>query len=166
MSPPKVFLLDANVFIEAAKRYYALDIAPGFWVALIKHAQKGHLRSIDKIKGEIDKGKDDLKTWVNGNFPQWFESTNQQNVITDYATVMAWAQSERQFTDAAQAEFASNADGWLIAYAMANGCVLVTEERYNPDIRRRIMIPNVCKGVGVPYMDTFEMLRVLGVKLN
>ena len=24
-------LLDANVFIEAAKRYYAFDLAPSFW---------------------------------------------------------------------------------------------------------------------------------------
>ena len=29
-------LLDANVFIEAAKGYYAFDIAPPFWEALIR----------------------------------------------------------------------------------------------------------------------------------
>ena len=26
-----MFLIDANVLIEAKNRYYAFDIAPGFW---------------------------------------------------------------------------------------------------------------------------------------
>ncbi|PMD04330.1 DUF4411 family protein, partial [Brevibacterium paucivorans] len=26
-----MYLLDANVLIEAKNRYYAFDIAPGFW---------------------------------------------------------------------------------------------------------------------------------------
>ena len=34
---PKRFLLDANVFIQAKKSYYAFDVAPGFWSALVKH---------------------------------------------------------------------------------------------------------------------------------
>ena len=26
-----MYLIDSNVFIEAKNRYYAFDIAPGFW---------------------------------------------------------------------------------------------------------------------------------------
>lgn len=26
-----MYLLDANVFIEAKNRYYGFDLAPGFW---------------------------------------------------------------------------------------------------------------------------------------
>ena len=166
MSPPKVFLLDANVFIESAKRYYAFDIAPGYWVALIKYAGDGPVRSIDKVKDEIDRGKDNLKTWVNRNFYLWFESTNQQDVLNAYSTVMTWAQSQSQFTADAKAEFARNADGWLIAYALAKGCVVVTDEQFNSEIKRRIKIPNACIGAGVPYMGTFGMLRDLGVRLH
>lgn len=33
---PTCYLLDANVLMEAARRYYAFDIAPGFWQALIQ----------------------------------------------------------------------------------------------------------------------------------
>ncbi|MFA5416811.1 MAG: DUF4411 family protein [Methanoregula sp.] len=166
MSPPKVFLLDANVFIESAKRYYAFDIAPGYWVALIKYAGDGPVRSIDKVKDEINRGNDDLTKWVNRNFHVWFESTNQQDVLDAYSTVMTWAQSQSQFTADAKAEFARNADGWLIAYALAKGCVVVTDEQFNSEIKRRIKIPNACIGVGVPYMDTFDMLRDLGVRLQ
>ena len=52
MSPMRVFLLDANVFIEAAKRYYAFGIAPGYWDALIKHAGAGRCKKYrqDKVR--------------------------------------------------------------------------------------------------------------------
>lgn len=33
------FLLDANVFIEAYRRYYSFDIAPSFWELLEKFAK-------------------------------------------------------------------------------------------------------------------------------
>jgi len=35
------YVLDANVFIEAARRYYAFDIAPPFWESLVQHAANG-----------------------------------------------------------------------------------------------------------------------------
>ena len=34
MNEPEAYLLDANVFIEAAPRYYAFDVVPGSWAGL------------------------------------------------------------------------------------------------------------------------------------
>lgn len=45
--PP--YVLDANVFIEAARRYYAFDLAPRFWESLEHHAANGRVRSIDRV---------------------------------------------------------------------------------------------------------------------
>jgi len=165
MPSQPVFLLDANVFIESAKRYYAFGIAPGYWDGLIHHAKRGPIRSIDRIKIEIDKGKDDLKTWVITNFQEWFESTNQQDVIDAYGTVMTWALGQPQYTAFAKAEFAKAADGWLIAYALAKKYVVVSDEYYDPNIRRKIKIPNVCRGLDFSYLNTFEMLHTLRVQL-
>ena len=47
------FLLDTNVFIEAHRRYYALDLCPGFWECLSYHARQRNLSSIDKVQAEI-----------------------------------------------------------------------------------------------------------------
>ena len=44
------YVLDANVFIEAARRYYAFDLAPKFWESLVLHAADGRIQSIDRIK--------------------------------------------------------------------------------------------------------------------
>lgn len=168
MIAPRTYVLDSNVFIESARRYYAFDIAPAFWQALIEHAENGRLQSIDRVKAEIDRGKDELKGWANGQFHQWFVSSDQPDVIEAYRQIITWAYGQGQFTDAAKAEFAreENADAWVVAYARAKGRVVVTDERFDPSIRSRIKIPNVCQAFGVQCVDTFQMLRELGVRLG
>ena len=79
---------------------------------------------------------------------------------------MTWVQGQDQFSDAAKADFARGADGWLVAYAKAKGCIVVTLETINLDIKRKVPIPNVCQAFGVQFVDTFEMLRRLGVQLT
>lgn len=159
------FVLDTNVFIEAAKRYYAFDIAPRFWSELVHHAGASNIISIDRVKDELARGNDDLAQWANGEFHSYFASTATQDVVKVYGEIMRWAHRQAQFSQQVKADFAraDNADAWLVAYAMAKGCVVVTHEEYNPNIQRKIPIPNVCQAFGVSYVDTFEMLRRLGV---
>lgn len=164
---PVRYVLDANVFMQARRRYYAFEIAPTFWQALIEKARNNLVMSIDRVKMEIDKGKDDLADWANSDFRSWFFSTADSDVIDAYAEIIQWASDQSQFTGAAKAEFASgdNADALLVAYALTKGCVVVTHEQFDSGIKRKIPIPNVCRTFGVPYVDTFQMLRELGVRL-
>ncbi|HOV61693.1 MAG TPA: DUF4411 family protein, partial [Candidatus Hydrogenedentes bacterium] len=76
MIPRVPFLLDASVFIQAAQRYYAFDLAPGFWEALITHAEKQDLCSIDRVRDELLRGNDDLAEWAREKFRDYFMSTN------------------------------------------------------------------------------------------
>lgn len=156
------YLLDANVFIEAARRYYAFDLAPKFWEVLVRHAEAGQIQSIDRVKQELERGKNELATWVKGTFNAAFASTDDTDVFRSFAEIMTWVQAQGQFLEAAKSDFASGADGWLVAYARVKGCVVVTHERPAPDARRRVPIPNVCEAFDVPFVDTFEMLRTLG----
>ena len=166
-NPPK-FLLDANVFMQAARGYYAFDIAPAFWQALIDHASKGSVLSIDRVRDEIELGKDDLANWASGNFHQWFASTRDNDVVEAYGKIMNWAQAQPRYSLAAKAEFAGvrNADPWLVAYAFAKERVVVTHEQPRPEAKRKIFIPDVCQAFGVPFVDTYAMLRALAVKLG
>ncbi|ABB14902.1 DUF4411 family protein [Carboxydothermus hydrogenoformans] len=159
------YLLDTNVFVEAARRYYAFDLVPAFWRILIDHAKNGDVLSIDWVKDEIVRNQDELSKWIKTIFHNWCNSTNQPDVINAYREIMEWVNSNDQFLEEAKAEFASGADGWLIAYAKVKGCILVTHEKYNPNIRKKVPIPNVCKAFNVPYIDTFDMMRNLGVKI-
>ena len=55
MTGDPFYVLDANVFIEAAHRYYAFDLAPRFWESLEHHAANGRVRSIDRVRQELER---------------------------------------------------------------------------------------------------------------
>jgi hypothetical protein len=167
MSTGPVYVLDSDVFMTAARSYYAFDLVPAFWDALVREARNGRLLSIDRVKAEIDRGDDRLKQWANHEFHPWFVSTNVDSVLGHYRAIMQWAAAQHHFTNAAKDKFADagNADAWLVAYARATNCTVVTNEKYDSKIRRAIKIPNVCNAFGVTYLDTFQVLRALGVRL-
>jgi hypothetical protein len=140
-------------------------IAPIFWKELVEHASNGRLLSIDRVKNELVKGKDELEEWARSEFHKYFVSTADSGVIEAYREIINWAMDQKQFTNDAKYNFAKegNADAWLVAYAKAKGGVVVTHEKYDPKIKRKIKIPNVCRAFGITYIDTFDMLRQLGV---
>lgn len=167
MSMEVRYVLDSNVFIEAAKRYYAFDLAPKFWEHLSQFLSSGQVQSIDHVKWELERGKDDLSEWVkNGSFGSGFASTDEDSVIEVYRKVMNWTQEQHQFYESAIKSFAAGADGWLIAYAVVKGFTVVTLESLQQDAKSRVPIPNVCKAFNVFCIDTFQMLRALGIKFE
>ena len=158
------YVLDANVFIEAARRYYAPDLAPAFWDGLISHAENGLVLSVDRVLVELEKGKDWLAGWSTNDFSHGFVSTDDENIIKAYSNIIRWVESQDRFFDGAKSDFAKGADGWLVAYALANGCIVVTHEQPAPEARNKVPIPEVCLAFSVQFIDTFEMLRKLGVR--
>jgi len=161
------YLLDANVFIEAHRRYYAFDIVPSFWQTLVQLAVDNKIITIDRVKQEIisTKEEDVLSNWAIDEFDRWFMPTDDVNVFKSYGLIMNWVQKQSQYYDSAKSEFASVADSWLIAYAMTYGYKIVTHEQFKRDVKKRILIPNVCRAFNVPFIDTFEMLRRLNVRI-
>ncbi|GIW60632.1 MAG: twitching motility protein PilT [Patescibacteria group bacterium] len=161
------YVLDTSVFTQAARTYYSFDIAPSFWRALLQHSQARCIVSIDRVKNEIDRSKDQLATWAGNHFHGSFESTADNNVLVAYEHVIQWAMNQSQYTNAAKTEFAraDNADAWVVSYAIANGCVVVTQEVSAPGARHKIKIPDVCRAFNVPCIDTFQMMRELGIML-
>lgn len=73
---------------SAARRYYAFDIAPRFWEALVEYAERGRLMSIDRVKFESDRGRDELTRWANDQFQQWFHPTDRDDVLVVYRQIM------------------------------------------------------------------------------
>lgn len=165
MSNPALrYLLDANAFIEAKRRYYGFDICPGYWEALAQFNAAGRLLSIDRVQTELLKGNDELKAWAETAPATMFASTDDAAVIDIYARMQAWAAGKPQYTEEAKADFAAKADAWLIAYAARYGLTLVTHEVLAPEARSRVPMPNACNDFGVEYTDVFTMLRALSAK--
>jgi hypothetical protein len=97
-----MYVLDSNVLIEAKNRYYAFDIAPGFWDWL-EHAHKQRLAcSIEAVRDELLEGNDELAEWARQH-PDFFLPVDQ-GTTRHFAPLTAWANS-RGYTPAAVAEF-------------------------------------------------------------
>lgn len=165
-----IYLLDTNVLIEAARRYYSFDIAPAFWTALLYYAEKGNLHSIDKVKDELKKGKDELAKWAEKEFNSYFHSTEKESIINNYKKIIQSIEDNQQYNKPAKEEFYKfeNADPWLVAFAMSlpEKYVIVTQEVFNRDVKNKIPIPNLCESMNIEYLDTFQMLRYLNFKFK
>lgn len=166
-------MLDASVFIGAHRTYYSMDLCPGFWDCLLQEFHSGILLSIDNVRDELldiniseDVKPDALYKWTKAAPRSLFVPSSEQPVVDAYKDIMAWVYGHPQFLQDAKGRFASKADGWLVAYAQVHAITLVTQEVYDPRIRKKVPIPNVCRQFNVPYLNTFEMLRQLGVRFD
>lgn len=161
------FLLDANVFIEAKQRYYAFDICPGFWEWLKASHGEGKVLSIDRVRTELEQGKDELWMWVEKRLPKdCFAPTDGAATIAHFQKMVTWVQGEAQYKPQAKADFAAKADGWLAAHAKAHGLTVITHEEWAADAKKKVPLPNVCRKFGVPHANTFDMLRALAAKFD
>ncbi len=163
---PPIFVADANLFIEAHRRYYGFDLCPGFWECLVHYSGQRQLVSIDRVRTELVGYGDELSDWVKDAPDDLFVSSLEEAVTEEYREVMRWVYGNQQFYRNAKDEFSSGADGWLVAYARVHNAILVTQEEPQLNVRRRVPLPNVCNQFGVIRQNTFEMLRDLGVSFN
>jgi hypothetical protein len=161
------FVLDANAFIQAHRRFYPFDICPGYWQAVKWHHKYSGVCSIDRVREELERGEDKLFAWVKGNLSKtFFASTADLEIVSWYRKLAEWIAAEPQFLARAEEEFASAADGWLVAFAKARGGIVVTLEQFDPLIKKSVPIPNLCEAFDVEYVTLFEMLRRLKIELN
>ena len=169
MSTNRPYILDSDVFIAAKNSYYAFTICPGFWDSLIYQYEVGNVRSIDRVRSELLAGRktEDLVQWVKNDLPAgFFIGTDDETVISAYEEVMLWVQRSSQYFDQAKAKFATEADGWLVACAMARDAIVVTNEQPRREARNRVLLPDVCTHFKVTYKDTFFMLMDLAIRFE
>jgi hypothetical protein len=166
---PPIYVLDANVFVQAHRRHYAFEICPGFWDFAIHHHQTTRIISIDRVRDEIAAGDADaLETWVRRTAPRTlFASTADPKVTASFMAMVRWVQTQQQFKREAKEQFAQVADGWLVAYAKTHDHhIVVTHEEFSPDAKKRVPLPNVCRQFGVEYIDPFTMLKTLKARFQ
>ena len=142
-----------------------MDLSPGFWDCLEHFSQEGRLLSIDRVRDEVREG-DKLAAWIEQAPPGLFASTANEEVVWAFGDMVQWVQSNGQYRQNAKDEFASAADGWLVAYAAVHELMVVTHEAPSPGAETRVPIPSICDRSQVSYADTFFMLRELGVRFS
>ncbi len=159
------YLPDANVLMTAFHRYYAPALFPGFWDFLSHHFSYGTLVMIDRVYEEI-LYPPELVSLVEQAVDDTVDSTATQEVVDAYGQLMDWVQDNPQFNPSARADFARGADGWLAAYAMIHGAVVVTNEVSAPESKNSVKLPDLCDHFQIRCINTFDMLRELGAHFD
>jgi hypothetical protein len=150
-----MYLLDSDTFIQAKNLYYGFDICPGFWNWIDEAVGGCDARSIVKVYDELVAGNDELAQRIKGR-----KDDGRFLEVDD-------ADTQAMFREvAAAAQFLSGADPWLVAKARVIGATVVTMERPEPQTKRRVPLPNLCLRFGVPYIDTFALLRKQAASFN
>ena len=158
-----MYVLDSNTFIDAKNRYYGFDIAPSFWKKLIENSPENIL-TIKPIESEIMAGHDELSSWFEDNYTIHTYSVDATEVQQAFAKISEHVTQNIQYKDSEKIRFLSKADPWIIAYAYVNNCVVVTHEILAPG-SKKVKIPDVCQFLNVQYINVFEMLRELHIRI-
>lgn len=153
-----MYVLDTNVFIDAANTYYAFDLTPGYWDFIAGLFNSQRAVSITHVYNELvrEDDEDSLKAWARRNRKQFVDP--DALVMASYRQVMEWARGQ-SYKQSAINEFQSVADSWIVAHALAYGRVVVTREKPAPGSKKRIKIPDACDALNVEYLDPFTMLH-------
>lgn len=157
------YLLDANVLIESKNRYYGFDLCPGFWTWVERRHRDGIVFSVSQVESELIAGRDALADWARARGRAFFLDPKPP-VLGAFPAVSTWVTTQ-QYEPAAINTFLQAADYYLVAQALAGGHTVVTLEQPSTSTKR-VKLPEVCIGLGVPYLSTFEMLRREGARFE
>ncbi|MCY3594957.1 MAG: DUF4411 family protein [Bacteroidetes bacterium] len=170
MTVDPIYLVDSDVFITAKNLYYSFKICPGFWKSLLHHHRAGRVYSIDQVRNELlppGRKTEDLVVWLKNEVPDdFFLRVDTIEVMDAYRDIMMWAQGQAKYSGNAKKNFATGADGWLVAYAQTHDAIVVTNEQSAPEAKNNIKLPDVCTQFGVQSINTFAMLRTLEVRFD
>ncbi|MDH4566151.1 DUF4411 family protein [Pseudomonas sp. BN414] len=158
-----IYLLDANVLINAHNKYYPVDMVPEFWDWLIHAGEYGLIKMPIETFEEVRGGQEDLLT-------KWMKKPEVEKalILNESPDISA----VRYILDAGYAPDLTDTeieqvgrDPFLVAYGVIDpeNRVVVTEEVSKPSKKRaNRKVPDVCVDVGVSHCNTFLLLRKLG----
>lgn len=159
MANTRRYCLDTNVFIEGWNKYYSMDLSPGYWDILDTLAKENRLFAPIDVKHEIIKVDDNLTAWIKPR-PYLFKEITDE-VQAFLRQIMA---DHQRLVDSTKQR--SEADPWVIAFAMAEKAVVVTKETPAGANSRRIKIPDVCNAYKIKWIDDFQLARELGIHFD
>jgi hypothetical protein len=159
-----LYLLDADVLIDANRDYYPIARVPEFWEWLWHNGKEGHVKIPFEIYKEVKDGIDDLAKWAKETEVERDLLLNEEvdSAMVSRVTNAGYAPD---LTDDEVVKVGR--DPFLIAYALSdlgNRCVVTTEASKPKRQRANRHIPDVCRDLGIPCCNTFEFVRALDFK--
>lgn len=158
-----LYLLDANVLIDANRDYYPLERVPEFWAWLVDCGNSQRAKIPLEMYEEILAGKkDDLTHWLKDRRNALLLDESVEELLVAQVTDNGYAH------DLTEEEVERiGRDPFLIAYALADRTqrTVVTTEVSRPKKRRANRhLPDVCDDLGVRHCNTYKFIQELDFK--
>ena len=155
-----LYLLDANVLIDASRDYYPFRRVPEFWDWLIDRATQGQVKIPLEIFEEILAGRDDdLTRWLNDNRDALLLDEDVERTLVARVTNQGYAPNLTE----EEVERVGR-DPFLIAYALGDPeqrTVVTTEVSKPKKQRANRHIPDVCDDLDVLHCNTYQFIEDL-----
>ena len=165
-----LYLLDANVLIDANRDYYPIERVPEFWDWLVAMGELGRVKIPLEIYEEIilpaprPGQPDPLVDWLKKHKDALvLKEEVQENLVQDV--------TERGYADDLTAAeiIKIGRDPFLIAYALADApdrCIVTHEHSKPSRIRANRHLPDVSRQFNVLPIHTFDMIRELDFRTD
>ncbi len=156
-----LYLLDANVLIDADRDYYPLERVPEFWDWLHYQGEIGVVKVPIEVYEEIVDGEGNLVEWLKRPEVRSALLLDEESEPDRVFAVVAKGYAP-DLTDVELPKVGR--DPFLVAHASVDGnnrCVVTTETSKPSRQRANRHVPDVCVANGVSYCNTFELTRRL-----
>lgn len=165
-----LFLLDSNIFIDSYRTHHPFtykEFHP-FWRWLERMTYKGKIRILDTVFKEITQkdsngNRDELAEWAFNMFEDRQLSHKTDEIGAAYAQIQDYLATYGLYRPASyhQWEPETKADPWLIAAAMVENAIIVTNEqaaypKLVSPLKKEPKIPDVAAAMGVRTMNLRE----------
>lgn len=156
-----LYLLDANVLIDANRDYYPIERVPEFWEWLENVGRHGNAVIPLEVYEEISDGSDALAAWVKRDSIKGVLLFQEEVDVSLVSHVTDHGYASDLTDDEVET---MGRDPFLIAYALKDAaarCVVTTEVSKPKKQRANRHLPDVCHDLGVRCCNTFEFVRAL-----
>lgn len=153
-----MYLIDANVLINAARDYYEFGRVDEYWSWILYQCHIEKVKIPNPIYNEIMSGNDELAIWSKENTKTIILNENLDHSLFNKVLSEGYSVTKEN-NDPLKVD----SDCQLISFAMADisNRTIVTAEKKNNKVGQNRHIPSVCEDLGVKYCDPFEFGRQL-----
>lgn len=161
-----LYLLDANVLIDANRDYYPIVRIPEFWDWLVHMGARGSIKVPIEIFDEVKDGTDELASWIK-------EKQVKEALLFDREAdpvFVARAVEVGYAPDLTDDEVLKlGRDPFLLGYAMIapdDHCIVTTEVSKPTKTRANKHLPDAANSLGIKTCNTFQLTRSLDFRTN
>ncbi len=160
-----LYLLDANVLIDANRDYYPIARVPEFWDWLLEMGRSGRIKVPEEIYEEVIYPRPSMDK--EDPLVEWLKSNREMLVLDEEAAVelVGRVTEEGYANDLTDVEVNKiGRDPFLVAYALAdrqNRSVVTTEHSSPKKQRANRKLPDVCNDFNVSCINTFTLIQEL-----